>query len=139
MLDRDGYLVLEGFMSRGLLEELRSRTDELFALEGEAAGSEFRKEENAYRLANLVAKGEVYERIVCLPEILGHVGQVLGPKFKLSSLNARTAPPRSNSLQPLHVDGGLLPDEKGYAVCNTVWMLDERRPARRARLAPVGP
>jgi hypothetical protein len=125
MLDRDGYLVLEGFMDRGLLEELRSRTDELFALEGEAAGSEFRREENAYRLANLVAKGEVYERIVCLPEILGHVGQVLGPKFKLSSLNARTAPPRSNSLQPLHVDGGLLPDEKGYAVCNTVWMLDD--------------
>lgn len=125
MLERDGFLVLDGFMSDSLLERLRARTDELFAIEGQNAGSEFRKEENADRLANLVAKGEVYEEIVAMPGLLAYIEQVLGPRFKLSSLNARTAPPRSNSLQPLHVDGGLLPDERGYSVCNTVWMLDD--------------
>ena len=125
MLEREGYVILEGFMSESLLGRLRERTDELFLTEGERAGSEFRKEENADRLANLVAKGEVYEEIVCMPAILAHVSQVLGPKFKLSSLNGRTAPPHSNSHQPLHVDGGLLPDERGYAVCNTVWLLDD--------------
>ena len=27
--------------------------------------------------------------------------------------------------QPLHVDMGAIPDERGYWVCNTVWMLDD--------------
>lgn len=138
MLERDGYLVLEDFMSDSLLARLRERTDELFALEGAAAGSEFRKEENADRLANLVAKGKVYEEIVSMPDVLDHIRQVLGPRFKLSSLNARTAPPLSNSHQPLHVDGGLLPDEQGYAVCNTVWMLDDFTPANGALRAVPG-
>jgi ectoine hydroxylase-related dioxygenase (phytanoyl-CoA dioxygenase family) len=137
MLERDGYLVLPGFMSKSLLARLRQRTDELFAIEGERAGSEFRKEENANRLANLVAKGRVFEEIVCMPVILDHVTQILGPGFKLSSLNARTAPPRSDSHQPLHVDGGLLPDERGDAVCNTVWMLDDFTPENGAlRVVP---
>ena len=125
MLERDGYLILEDFMSDSLLQRLRERTDDLFATEGENAGSEFRKEENANRLANLVAKGEVYQEIVCMQPVLSHIAGVLRPRFKLSSLNARTAPPRSDSHQPLHVDGGLLPDERGYSVCNTVWMLDD--------------
>jgi ectoine hydroxylase-related dioxygenase (phytanoyl-CoA dioxygenase family) len=50
---------------------------------------------------------------------------VLGPDFKLSSLNVRSANPHGNSAQPLHVDSGELPDEKGNAVCNSVWMLDD--------------
>src|SRR5215472_2476277 len=32
---------------------------------------------------------------------------------------------RSENLQALNVDMGLLPDEKGCSVCNTVWMLDD--------------
>lgn len=124
-LDKTGYVVLEGFMSPELLGELRRRTEELYELEGENAGSEFRQEENARRLANLVAKGEAYETIVCLPEILRLVGTVLGSRFKLGSLNARSANPRSHSRQPLHVDMGLLPDDRGFSVCNTVWMLDD--------------
>jgi ectoine hydroxylase-related dioxygenase (phytanoyl-CoA dioxygenase family) len=123
-LDQLGYLVLPGWMPSALLTELRERTEQLFDAEGENAGSEFRQEPNARRLANLVAKGEVFERIVANPEILDLIAAVLGDRFKLSSLNARSANPHSHSRQPLHVDMGLLPDEHGYAVCNTVWMLD---------------
>ena len=125
LLERQGYLVLERFISDDFLRELTDRTEALFESEGENAGSEFRQEPNARRLANLVAKGEVYERLVTNPEVLRYVGSVLGPRFKLSSLNARSANARSWSRQPLHVDMGLLPDDRGYAVCNTVWMLDE--------------
>jgi ectoine hydroxylase-related dioxygenase (phytanoyl-CoA dioxygenase family) len=50
---------------------------------------------------------------------------VLGDAFKVSSLNARSADPGSDAGQPLHVDMGAVPDERGYWVCNTVWMLDE--------------
>ena len=41
-LDQQGFIVLEGFMSRDLLEGLRRRVAELFAEEGEKAGSEFK-------------------------------------------------------------------------------------------------
>jgi ectoine hydroxylase-related dioxygenase (phytanoyl-CoA dioxygenase family) len=124
-LEELGYAVLDGFMYPELLWDLRARTDQLFETEGDAAGSEFRIEPNTRRLANLVAKGEVYERIVSSGHILGLVEPVLGKNFKLSSLNARVANPQSNSRQPLHVDMGLLPDDKGNALCNTLWMLDD--------------
>jgi ectoine hydroxylase-related dioxygenase (phytanoyl-CoA dioxygenase family) len=50
---------------------------------------------------------------------------VLGPAIKLSSLNARSADPNTDIGQPLHVDMGAIADERGYWVCNTVWMLDD--------------
>jgi len=120
-----GYTVLEDYMGPATLERMRARVDELFAEEGDAAGSEFRTEENARRLANLVDKGEVFREAIVREEILELVGSVLGKDFKLSSLNVRSANPESGSAQPLHVDMGLLPDAKGHATCNCVWMLDE--------------
>jgi hypothetical protein len=124
-LDRDGYLILENNMGPQLLGELRQRIGQLFLSEGEQAGSEFKQEEQTLRLANLVDKGEVFERAIAMPEILERIGHVLGPQFKLSSLNARSANPHSTWVQPLHADMGAIPDERGYWVCNTVWMLDD--------------
>lgn len=131
-LDRAGYAVFPDFMGADLLNELRSRTEELFETEGENAGSEFRQEPHSRRLANLVAKGKVFQTIAALPEILEYVSAVVGPRLKLSSLNARSANPNSWSRQPLHIDMGLLPDERGYSVCNTVWMLDPFTPKNGA-------
>lgn len=124
-LERDGFTRLPGFLSSSLLNEARRRVDELYNAEGENAGAEFRKEENAHRLANLVDKGVIFEEMIVMPEVLALVGEVLKPRFKLSSFNARSADPHSNSLQPLHADMGAIPDEHGYWVCNTVWMLDD--------------
>lgn len=124
-LDRDGYVVLPEFMSQPFLEEVRMRVEELFAQEGCRAGSEFKQEPRTRRLANLVDKGEVFARAIAMRDILERVGEVLGPLFKLSSLNVRSANPHSDWVQPLHADMGALPDEQGYWVCNTVWMLDE--------------
>jgi ectoine hydroxylase-related dioxygenase (phytanoyl-CoA dioxygenase family) len=124
-LDAHGYVLLENFMDAALLAELRQRILELFDEEGDRAGHEFKTEEHARRLANLVDKGDVFRRAIVLPDLLAAVRQVLGPDIKLSSLNARSADPRTDVGQPLHVDMGALPDEKGYWVCNTVWMLDD--------------
>jgi hypothetical protein len=55
-LDEEGYLALPGLMSASLLADLRERVEQLFALEGESAGSEFKHEPGARRLANLVNK-----------------------------------------------------------------------------------
>ena len=123
-LDEHGYVVLRGLIDTDFLQALKQRIAELFDEEGPHAGHEFKQEEHAHRLSNLVDKGEVFQRAVILPGLLDYVRHVLGPGMKLSSLNARSADPYSEDGQPLHVDMGGIPDERGYWVCNTVWMLD---------------
>ena len=124
-LDDDGFVVLDAGMDAALLHGLRARILELFEEEGDRAGHEFKTEEHARRLANLVNKGEVFARAIALPQVLEYVRYVLGGDCKLSSLNARSADPHTDIGQPLHVDMGAIPDEQGYWVCNSVWMLDD--------------
>jgi hypothetical protein len=136
-LDERGYVLLENGMDDGLLRELRTRIGELLEEEGDRAGGEFKQEAHAHRLANLVDKGEVFRRAIVLPELLSYVRHVLGPDIKLSSLNARSADPKTDVGQPLHVDMGAVADDKGYWVCNTVWMLDDFTPENGAtRMIP---
>ena len=113
-LDRDGYVVLEDAMGPELLRELREAIHTQFEREGDRAGHEFKTEEHARRLANLVNKGEVFRRAVLLPRMIEGVRHVLGADAKLSSLNARSADPYSDEGQPLHVDMSAIPDERGY-------------------------
>src|SRR5260370_19841765 len=92
-LDRDGYLVLENFTGERLLKALRERIDQLFLMEGERAGAEFKQEEQTLRLANLVDKGEIFEQVIAVPEILQLVRLILGSEFELSRRNVRSANP----------------------------------------------
>lgn len=131
-LQVEGYLILPGVIDAAWLEALRTATARQLDLEGENAGAEFRKEENAQRLANLVDKGCVFQQVIGHPELLEAAQAVLGPDFKLGSLNYRAAEPLSNSSQPLHCDMGLLPDAKGNAVFNSIWLLDDFTPQNGA-------
>jgi len=124
-LDDDGYIVLEDFMGPELLNGLRRRVAELFAEEGQRAGTEFKQEPGCRRLANLVDKGEIFQRAIALPRLLDAVRHVLGPAFKLSSLNVRSVDPFADEAQPLHADMAAIADAQGYWVCNAVWMLDD--------------
>jgi ectoine hydroxylase-related dioxygenase (phytanoyl-CoA dioxygenase family) len=124
-LDEEGYVVVHGVLDRDAIERVRARVEELYEEEGEHAGSEFRQEEGSRRLANLVDKGEIFQRLIATPRVLELVEHVLGPRYKLSSFNARSANPYSSEAQPLHCDAAALPDESGYWVCNTIWPLDD--------------
>jgi ectoine hydroxylase-related dioxygenase (phytanoyl-CoA dioxygenase family) len=124
-LDELGYLVLPGFVPAPLLAEFRDRVETLWELEGDESGSEFRYEPGTRRLANLVDKGAVFAELVAMPEILECIEHVIGPDYKLSSLNARSANPHNGESQALHADVGAIADELGYWVCNTLWMLDD--------------
>ena len=95
LLQDQGYLILRGLIDAAFLAELRERTEQLIAMEGADAGSEFKKEPGAIRLANLVDKGKVFERVVSHPVVLEAMAAVLGPQFKLSSLNYRSTNPHS--------------------------------------------
>lgn len=112
-------------MGSELLHALRERIRDVFDIERERAGSEFRPEAHARRLANLVDKGEVFGRAIVMPRVVECVRHVLGPLVKLSSLNARSPDPHNDVPQPLHVDMSAVPDEQGNWVCNAVWMLDD--------------
>lgn len=124
-LDEDGFLILDGFIDQDLLAALRQRVEELFSTEGDLAGSEFKQEPGCRRLANLADKGEIFRQIIVLPRLLQYIRHVLGPEIKLSSLNVRSVNPHWDRAQPLHADMGATADERGYWVCNSVWMLDD--------------
>src|ERR1043165_8949499 len=124
-LDEHGWLPLPGLMSPDLLAALRARIDELFAEEADRAGSEFKQEPGARRLANLVNKGRIFEDVILTAPVLECMAHVLGPLFKLSSLNARSANPHTADGQPLHADSGAIADDAGYFVCNSAWLLDD--------------
>jgi hypothetical protein len=136
-LDEQGYVVLHDRMGRDLLNGLRRRIHELFDEEGDRAGHEFKQEEHARRLSNLVDKGDEFRQAIAFPAVLEYVQHVLGAEMKLSSLNARSADPHSDEGQPLHVDMGAIADESGYWVCNTIWLLDDFTPENGAtRMVP---
>lgn len=124
-LTRDGYVLITDFFTTSLLNSLRQATDLQFQLEGGNAGSEFRLEPGSRRLANLVNKGTTFRQIITESRMLSLVEMVLGNDYKLSSLNARSANPNNRTTQPLHADMGAIPDERGFWVCNCVWMLDD--------------
>ena len=66
--------------------------------------------------------------MIVMPGILECIEAVVGPDYKLSSLNARSTDPHNPEAQPWHVDAGAIADERGYWVCNTIWMLDDFTP-----------
>jgi hypothetical protein len=123
-LDELGLVVLPDAIGRDFLGELNDRIDELFAAEGDAAGAEFKQEHRCRRLANLVNKGDVFARVITSAAVLPYVARVLGD-YKLSSLNVRSVDPCSDARQPLHADMGAIPDERGFWVCNVLWMLQD--------------
>ena len=127
-LDERGYVVLQNFIELSWLDELRESAERHFELEGDQAGSEFRQEAGSRRLANLANKDEVFRRIVTAPRLLACIALVLGAEFKLSSLNARSATPHNDMSQPLHADMGAIADDRGFWVCNSVWLLDDFTP-----------
>src|SRR5437868_3073860 len=105
-LDEAGYLEFPGLVPPDLLTALRDRMEQLWEVEGADAGGEFLQEAGARRLANLAAKGELFAQLIVTPEILDCMSHVLGPRYKLSSLNARSANPHTACRQPLHADSG---------------------------------
>lgn len=124
-LHENGFVSLPNFFGEALQDELRERLRQLYDEEGVLAGAEFKQEEGSARLANLVNKGQVFHQVIGDAAILELVRHVLGPEIKLSSLNARSANPNNAIRQPLHADMCAIADDRGYWVCNTVWMLDD--------------
>lgn len=131
-LQEKGFVSLGKLLDDDLLLSINKCIDQLLSTEGDSAGSELveskhirhPKEHGADRLADLVNKGAVFDLFYTHPKVLSGIECVLGPKFKLSSLNYRAAKP-GFGLQKLHVDWKDGIPNKEYKVCNSIWLLDD--------------
>ena len=103
-LRNKGYTLLRGVIDPPWLAALRARFEELMAEEGEQAGLEVHQEQGTRRLADLVNKGRVFDRVWSHPLLLAAVHWVIDAPFHFGSLNARDALP-GEGLQALHQDG----------------------------------
>ena len=123
-LDENGYLPIQGLLSNDQVQALKARFDELVEQEGEDGGKEVHQEAGTHRLANLANKGAVFEICFTHPRVLTAMRHVLGPNFRLSSLNGRAALP-GQGLQKLHADWGKGVEPGDYYVCNSIWLLSD--------------
>ncbi len=123
-LDENGYLPLAGILNEEQVAGLRNRFDQLVEAEGQEGGKEVHQEQGTNRLANLIDKGEVFQICISHPKVLAAMRHVLGPEFKLSSLNGRAALP-GQGLQGLHADWKEGVEPGDYYVCNSIWLLSD--------------
>lgn len=131
-LRKNGYLNLGQLLSLEQVAAINAHLKKLMDREGARAGAELLdspyirhpKEEGADRLADLVNKGAIFDIFYTHPKVLAAMAEVLGPDFKLSSLNYRAAKP-GMGLQKLHADWHEPVDQGDYKVCNSIWLLDD--------------
>ncbi|MEV6282093.1 phytanoyl-CoA dioxygenase family protein [Kribbella sp. NPDC051770] len=135
-LDRDGFLPLEDVLTPEEVYAVNQRMAELTAAEGERAGLEVHQEQGTDRLADLINKDPMFEVCFSHPRVLAAIRYVLGPSFRLSSLNSRAALPGQGH-QSLHADFDHPVDPGEYEVCNSIWLLDDFTPDNGAtRVVP---
>ena len=100
-LDDVGCVALPGCCDPATTRRIADRLEELFESEGDRAGSEFKPEAGCRRLANLADKDELFRELMVRDDLLAYARHVLGPRFKLSSLNARSINPGCRRTHPL--------------------------------------
>ena len=125
-LDELGYTVFHNVIDPAWLDELRATFERLIAEEGDLAGSEVSRNPGIRRLADLVNKGAVFDRIYTHPVVLAAAYQVIGRPFKLVSLNGHDPLPGGGQ-QVLHSDFGGPRDGRNHQT-NALWMLDDLTP-----------
>jgi hypothetical protein len=124
-LDFQGFTIIPNLIEPRWLEEMRISFDQLVAQEGDQSAIEHHKENRATRLANLVNKGTVWEKVWSHPLLLAACKHVFKGDFKVSSLNGREAL-KNGGHQALHGDWKKpRPDFPIVHVLNSIWAIDD--------------
>lgn len=124
-LNNDGFTVIANIIEPDWLDDMRRTFDMLVDREGDQVAIEHHKEETATRLANLINKGTVWEKIWSHPLLLAACGHIFQDEFKVSSLNGREAL-LNGGHQVLHGDWkNPRPDFPKVHVLNSIWALDD--------------
>jgi ectoine hydroxylase-related dioxygenase (phytanoyl-CoA dioxygenase family) len=125
-IGRDGYTILEAVIEPELRDAL---TDDLVRLErfyGVTPSDNGFEGTKTVRIYNLLALGNLYERIPVHTNVLPVVEGVLDDGCLVSSLSSIAIDP-GESAQPIHADDQLIPLTKPHVptVCNTMWALTD--------------
>jgi len=124
-LDEKGFIIIPNLIDPLWVSHLRIRFDEILEEEGENAAREHHQETGAPRLANLVNKGAIWEKVWSHPFVLSACRYIFDGVFKVSSLNGREAI-KGGGRQPLHGDWKKpRPDYPKIHVVNSLWALDD--------------
>lgn len=124
-LDENGFTIIHDMIEPDWLDEMRRTFDALVKREGDALAMEHHQEETAVRVANLINKGTVWEKVWSHPLLLAAARYVFEGAFKVSSLNGREAL-TGGGLQPLHGDWKQpRPDYPKVHVLNSIWAIDD--------------
>jgi ectoine hydroxylase-related dioxygenase (phytanoyl-CoA dioxygenase family) len=134
----DGYTIVENAIETDLVGAL---TDDLARLERELAiapAPNSFEGTNTLRVYNLLAHGEVWQRVPVHDNVLPIVEGVLDPGCLISSLSSVNIGP-GETAQPIHADDMLMPIPKPHppTVCNSMWALTDFTEANGAtRIIP---
>ncbi|WP_421849238.1 phytanoyl-CoA dioxygenase family protein [Novosphingobium sp.] len=134
--DTHGYCLVANAADPELVTALKTRIVEQFA--GElAVGRALQNPYGDERITNLLAKGDVFQRIFLQPLIDDVVEHALGDSFIISTVASVRTKPRSLA-QGLHIDQSYVGIPTPMAlVCNAVWLLDDFTDANGAtRIIP---
>ncbi|MCS4270015.1 MULTISPECIES: phytanoyl-CoA dioxygenase family protein [Raoultella] len=120
-----GYTVVHRVADPQWLEAMRDLIDAIVEKEGDNLAIEHHQEATATRIANLINKGVIWEKVWSHPLILSACRYIFQGDFKVSSLNAREALLNGGS-QPLHADWKKpRPDFPKVHLVNTIWAIDD--------------
>lgn len=124
-LDTLGYTVVHNVADPDWLVAMRDLIDQLVEKEGDNLAIEHHQEATATRIANMVNKGVVWEKVWSHPLILSACRYIFNGEFKVSSLNAREAL-HGGGHQPLHADWKKpRPDFPKVHLVNAIWAIDD--------------
>jgi len=135
---RDGFSIIERAIEPDLVDALVGDLERLERLYDVQPAHNSFEGERTVRIYNLLALGELYERIPVHANVLPVVERVLDPGCLISSLSSISICPAERA-QPIHADDQLIPLAKPHAptVCNTMWALTDFTEANGAtRLIP---
>jgi ectoine hydroxylase-related dioxygenase (phytanoyl-CoA dioxygenase family) len=125
-VERDGWTIVEDAIAPDFIDAL---TDDLARLERDLdikpAPNTF-EGENTLRVYNLLAHGEVWQRVPIHDAVLPIVEGVLDPGCLISSLSSVNIG-AGETAQPIHADDMLIPIPKPHppTVCNSMWALTD--------------
>jgi len=135
---RDGYTIVEDAIGADLVAAL---TEDLARLEAKLdikpSPNSF-EGANTLRVYNLLAHGELWQRVPVHESVLPVVEGVLDAGCLISSLSSVNIGPRETA-QPIHADDMLIPIPKPHppTVCNSMWALTDFTDANGAtRIIP---
>jgi hypothetical protein len=121
-LQESGFVVLAGPYP---VERIEGVADAYDAAVGSAVEDDVRIGSTSTRVVDFVNRGPLFDPLYIYPPLLDAAARIVGPSFKLSSLNARTLRPGSAVLD-IHVD--VARDSIDWPLLGFILMIDAFAP-----------